>query len=264
MTDTLAAAIGKQVWVDKPIWLDLSSSDPAGSREFYSKLLGWQIEVNPDPQYGGYALAKIGGKDVAGIGPKMMAEAPTAWSIYLGTRDADALGQKVKSAGGSLIAGPMLVGDQGTMVVFQDPSGAFISAWQPAAMGGMVTGGAGTFGWAELNARGIDKDLAFYKAAFGWSGRTTPMGEGQPDYTEFWLGDDRIAGGMEMNPMVPPQVPSYWMAYFNVDDVEKSFKTAVDLGAREMVSPIDFPGGRFAILTDPQGATFGILKRAPR
>ena len=64
--------------------------------------------------------------------------------------------------------------------------------------------------------------------------------------------------------MVPPQVPSYWMAYFNVDDVEKSFKTAVDLGAREMVSPIDFPGGRFAILTDPQGATFGILKRAPR
>lgn len=264
MTDTLTAAIDNEAWVDKPVWIDLSSSDPAGSREFYSKLFGWQVEVNPDPQYGGYALARIGGKDVAGIGPKMMEQAPTAWSIYLGTRDADALAEKVKTAGGAVIAGPMTVGEQGRMVVFQDPSGAFISAWQPAAMGGMVTGGAGTFGWPELSSRGIDNAVAFYKAAFGWSSRTVPMGEGQAPYTEFWLGEDRIAGGMEMNPMVPPQVPSYWMAYFNVDDVEKSFRMAVDLGAREMVPPIDFPGGRFAIVTDPQGAVFGLLKMAQR
>jgi predicted enzyme related to lactoylglutathione lyase len=264
MTDTLAAAIDQEVWVDKPVWLDLSSSDPAGSRDFYSRLFGWQVEVNPDPLYGGYAVAKLGGKDVAGIGPKMMEQAPTAWSIYLGTRDADALAQKVKAAGGAVIVDPMQVGEQGRMVVFQDPSGAFISAWQPAAMGGMVIGGAGTFGWPELNARGIDKDLAFYKAAFGWSGKTVPMGEGQPDYTEFWLGEERIAGGMEMNPMIPPQVPSYWMAYFTSDNVDSSFKKAIDLGATEMVSPIDFPGGRFAIVTDPQGALFGLLKMAQR
>ena len=262
MTDTPAAAIDNQVWVDKPVWIDLASSDPAGSRTFYAKLFGWQIEVNPDPQYGGYALAKIGGKDVAGIGPKMMAEAPTAWSVYLGTRDADALAQKVKAAGGAVIAGPMTVGDQGRMVVFQDPSGAFISAWQPAAMGGMVTGGAGTFGWPELSARDIDKAVAFYKAAFGWATRLAFAGEGQTPYTEFWLGDDRIAGGMEMNPMVPPQVPSYWMAYFLVDDVEASFRKSLDAGAAEMVSPVEFPGGRFAIVADPQGAVFGLLKRA--
>ena len=54
--------------VHKPIWIDLASSDPAASREFYTKLLGWNLEVNPDPLYGGYALAKVGGKDVAGIG----------------------------------------------------------------------------------------------------------------------------------------------------------------------------------------------------
>ena len=70
-----------------PVWIDLSTSDPAASREFYAKVFGWNVEVNPDPQYGGYALAKVGGKDVAGIGTTMMAEAPTAWSIYLGTSD---------------------------------------------------------------------------------------------------------------------------------------------------------------------------------
>ena len=264
MTETMARAVDNPTWVGKPVWLDLSSSDPAGSRAFYTKLFGWQVEVNPDPQYGGYGLAKVGGKDVAGIGPKMMAEAPTAWSIYIGTTDAEALARKVTAAGGTVIAEPMQIGDQGKMAVFQDPSGAFLSAWQPLAMGGMSTGGPGTFGWPELNSRGLAKSVAFSAAAFGWTTREVPFAEGRPPYTEFWLGEDRIAGGMEMSPMVPPQVPSYWLAYFTVDDVDASFRTAIDAGAHEMVAPVDFPAGRFAILSDPQGAVFGVLQRAQR
>jgi uncharacterized protein len=250
--------------LNKPAWVDLASSDPAASREFYSKLFGWQVEVNPDPQYGGYAIAKVDGKDVAGIGPKMMPEAPTAWTLYIGTDDTDALAAKVTAAGGAVIAPPMEVAGQGRMAVFQDPSGAFIAAWQPISMGGFGTGGTNAFGWAELNARGVDKALKFYAAIFGWASKTSPMGEGQPPYTEFLLGDDSIAGATEMNPMVPAEVPSYWMAYFNVGDVDGAFRTALDAGAREMLAPMDFPGGRFAILADPQGAVFGVLKSIPR
>jgi predicted enzyme related to lactoylglutathione lyase len=154
----------------------------------------------------------------------------------------------------------MQVGEQGTMAVFQDPSGAFISAWQPKAMGGFVTGAPNSFGWAELNARGLQKDVPFYAAAFGWGSKVSPMGEGQPPYTEFLLGDTSIAGAMEMNPMVPAQVPSYWMVYFSVGDVDGSFRKAIEAGAQEMVAPVDYPGGRFAILSDPQGAMFGLLK----
>ena len=51
-------ADGVTAVVNRPVWVDLSSSDPEASRAFYSKLLGWQVEVNPDPQYGGYALAR--------------------------------------------------------------------------------------------------------------------------------------------------------------------------------------------------------------
>ena len=250
--------------VNKPAWLDLSSSDPAGSREFYSKLFGWKVEVTPDPQYGGYALARVGDKDVAGIGPKMMAEAPTAWNIYIGTDDADALAAKVTAAGGKVIAPPMTVAEQGRMAVFQDPSGAFISAWQPMAMRGFGAGPATGFGWAELNARGFEKSVRFYAEVFGWTSKESPMGEGQPPYTMFYLNGEDVAGGMEMNPMVPAQVPSYWMPYFNVGDVDGSFKKAIEAGAREMVAPVDFPGGRFAILGDPQGAVFGVLKAAER
>ena len=155
----------------RPIWIDLASADPEGSRAFYSKVFGWHAEPSPDPAYGGYAVATLGGRDVAGIGPKMQPEAPSAWSIYIGTDDAQALADRVTSAGGSIVVPPMDVGDQGRMAVFQDPSGAFISAWQPGAMEGFAASGAGTFGWPELNARGIARAAAFYASLFGW---TTP------------------------------------------------------------------------------------------
>ena len=64
--------------------------------------------------------------------------------------------------------------------------------------------------------------------------------------------------------MVPAEVPSYWMVYFAVDDVDGSFRKAIEAGGREMLAPQDFPGGRFAILADPQGAVFGLLKMTPR
>jgi len=249
---------------NKPAWVDLSSQDPEGSRAFYSKLFGWKVDVNPDPQYGGYALAKIGGKDVAGIAPSQTPDQPTSWLIYIGTSDADELAKKVQSNGGTVVAAPFDVGDQGRMAVFQDPTGAFTSAWQARSMGGFQTNAANSYGWAELNSRGIDNAIPFYQKVFGWTSKTSEMGEGQPPYTEFQVGGESIAGGMEMNPMVPAQVPSYWMVYFNVDDVDAAFRKAIDGGAKEMLAPDDYPGGRFAILTDPQGAAFGLLKSTPR
>jgi uncharacterized protein len=147
------------------------------------------------------------------------------------------------------------------MAVFQDPAGAFISAWQPAMMeGGLMDAGAGRYGWAELNSRGLDKVLPFYSQVFGWSTKVGTMGEGGPRYIELSAGDRLIGGAMDMNPMVPAEVPSYWLVYFTVDDVDASYRKALAGGGREMLAPPDFAGGRFAILGDPQGAAFGLLK----
>lgn len=257
MAETTAA------WAGRPVWVELSSSDPTASREFYSTLFGWQVEVSPDPQYGGYATAQIDGKDVAGIGPTQSPGGPTAWMVYLGTPDADDLAGRVLAAGGIVVAPPFDVGDLGRMAVFTDPSGAFISAWQPRTMGGMRAEGPSTFHWAELNARGLQKAIAFYEVVFGWTHQVREM-EGGPPYTEFQVGGEGIAGAMEMNPMVPAEVPSYWMIYFSVDDVDRSFGQAIEAGGREMLAPQDFPGGKFAIVGDPQGAFFGLHELAAR
>jgi len=258
-------AEAKTAVANKPAWVDLATSDAPAAREFYSKVFGWKIDVNPDPQYGGYGMANVGDKRVAGIAPKMSPDAPTAWSIYIGTDDADDLAKKVQAAGGKVIAPPFDVGDQGRMAVFQDPTGAVISAWQPRAMNASLpTGEANTFGWAELSSRGVDKAIPFYQKVFGWTPKANDMGPDSPPYTEFQLGGESIAGGQEMQAMVPAETPSYWLVYFAVGDVDKSFKTATQAGAKELVAPMDFPGGRFAIVSDPQGAAFGLLKMAPR
>jgi len=243
----------------KPSWVELATPDAAASRVFYSNLFGWNIEVNPDPQYGGYAIAKIGDKQVAGIGPKQSPEGPTTWGLYIGSDDVDGLAKKVTDAGGNVVAPPFDVGDQGRMAVFADPTGAVISAWQAASMRPFLMDAPNTLGWAELNSRGLERAIPFYEAVFGWTHKTSPFGEGQ-EYTEFQVDGQSVGGALEMQPNIPADVPSYWSIYFKVDDVDAAFQKAIGLGAKEMVAPQDYPGGRFAILSDPQGAMFALYK----
>jgi predicted enzyme related to lactoylglutathione lyase len=259
-SEVLAMTNAATAIANKPAWVDLGTQDAAGAREFYSTLFGWDIHVSPDPQYGGYGRALLDGKDAAGIGPAMSPEQPTAWSLYIGTDDVDALAGRIQAAGGNVIMAPFDVGDQGRMAFFADPGGAVISAWQPISMGGFQTQGTNGYGWAELNARGVAGVIPFYQDVFGWDIRQSDMGGGQGLYTEFLVDGESIAGAAEMSPMAPAEMPNYWLVYFAVDEVDAATKKAVAAGGQEMLAPMDFPGGRMSMVTDPQGGILGLLK----
>jgi predicted enzyme related to lactoylglutathione lyase len=249
---------------NRPAWIELSTADAEAARAFYARLFGWEIDVADDPQYGGYGIARIGEASTAGIGPKQSPDAPTVWGLYIGTDDVNALTETVKSAGGTILAEPFDVGDQGRMAVFADPTGAVISAWQAAGMRNWASHRPNAFGWAEVNARGVDQAIPFYERVFGWTSKTTPGDGDAPDYTEFQIDGHSIAGALELNPQMPAGVPSYWAVYFDVEDVDDAYQRALAAGGQEMLPPQDFPGGRFAFVTDPQGASFGLLKTNPR
>lgn len=247
-----------------PVWVDLSTPDIEGAKQFYSKLFGWTPEVVPDPEAGGYTFFKLNGKQVAAAGPQQGPGQPPAWSVYIGTDDADTTAKKVKDAGGKVVAEPFDVMDAGRMAVFQDPTGAFISVWQAGQhRGAEITNQPNTFAWAELNTRGIASAKPFYKKVFGWGDKTSPTGEGAPPYTEWQVGGQSIGGGMEFSKDMPANIPPYWLTYFGVTDPDAAAKKAAELGGRVTFGPQDFPGGRFAVLTDPQGAAFGILRMTP-
>ncbi len=116
---------------------------------------------------------------------------------------------------------------------------------------------SGRFVWRELVSTNPEKATAFYTGLFGWSSATVDMPTGP--YTMFKSGD-QDAGGMMAAPA--PGIPSHWLDYITVDDVDATVKTATAAGATVIAEPVDIPVGRFAVLSDPAGAAFGVLKSA--
>ena len=74
-------------WPDgTPSWVDLGSNDIPKAIGFYSRQFGWEIEPG-GPEMGGYTMARLGGRNVAGIGPIMGPPGtPSAWTDLLRRR----------------------------------------------------------------------------------------------------------------------------------------------------------------------------------
>ncbi|HTR70744.1 MAG TPA: VOC family protein [Mycobacteriales bacterium] len=243
-----------------PSWVDHATRDLAASNAFYGALFGWEAQ-DQGADMGNYTRLRKNGKNVAGNMPAMSAEQPSVWTTYICVDDADDTAARAKDAGATILAEPMDVSDLGRMAVFLDPTGAVIGIWQPKTfIGSELANEPGAFTWNELNTRDVDAATSFYSAVFGWSANSFEMGE--MAYTEWKRADQSIAGMMAMPDMVPAQVPAHWLVYFAVEDADASVAKATGLGAATLVPPTDIPAGRFAVLSDPEGSVFGIIKTA--
>ncbi len=117
--------------------------------------------------------------------------------------------------------------------------------------------------WFELSAlRGkLPEAEAFYAKVFDW--QITDAGAEGMDYHLARIGDAMVAGMMEI-PEGAPQGMPYWLIYIDVDDADALVAKATAAGGVVLHGPADIPGtGRFAVLTDPQGAPFGVLQPEP-
>lgn len=241
-----------------PSWVDLGSPDLDASSAFYTQLFGWTAGVAPQPEAGGYTMFYQEGKAVAGMGPLMMEGQPPAWSTYVTVDDADKTAAVAKEAGATVFLEPMDVLDVGRMAIFADPAGAVISIWQPRAhIGAELVNEPVSLSWNELATRDIDGAKEFYGRVFSWTGNTAEVGGQQ--YTEWKLGDDTIAGMLEMGDNFPADVPPHWLAYFAVENTDATVAKAIELGASVVAPAMDIPPGRMAVISDPQGAVFAVI-----
>lgn len=235
-------------------WVDLQTSDPDAAKAFYSGLFGWQYDDVPIGDGAVYSMAQLQGHSVAALGGRQDESIPPHWNCYVTVADADASAARAAELGATLLAEPFDVFDAGRMAAFQDPHGAVLSVWQANEnIGAGLVNVPGALTWNDLMTPDPQASAAFYGALFGWQIEEIP-GAG----AQYWsiTNAGRANGGIM--PM-PPGAHPVWNLYFAVEDVDATLARARELGASDILGPMDVPNGtRFAVLHDPQDAVFSV------
>jgi len=241
--------------------VDLQTTDQAAAKDFYGGLFGWTYDDQPMGEGAVYSMAMLGSDPVAAIAPQSpelkAASAPPMWNTYLAVDSVDDAAAKVEAAGGQVAMPPFDVMDAGRMAFVLDPSGAAVALWQANQhIGATRVNEPGTITWNEL----ITSDPAaakFYEQVLGMT--TAAMDMEQGVYTLFEADGKQVGGTTE--PQMPG-VPNHWHVYFAVADADATVAKVRETGGSVLVEPFDTPVGRMAVLQDPQGATFSIIKSA--
>ncbi|HYM42678.1 MAG TPA: VOC family protein [Steroidobacteraceae bacterium] len=117
----------------------------------------------------------------------------------------------------------------------------------------------GRFVWHELLTTDTAGAAAFYPKVVPW--RTQPSS--MPGYT-LWLAGESQVGGLMALPSDAAGTPPHWLVYIGTPNVDATAEHAQRLGARVVKAPSDIPNvGRYAVLADPQGATFALFTPGP-
>ena len=240
-----------------PCWVDLAVDDVDKAVTFYTGLFGWQVQRGGE-EVGGYSLALVGGKQVAGIGPKMQPGMPSAWTTYLATENADQTAAKITAAGGQVLVPAMDVMDLGRMVVAADPAGGVFGLWQAGQHTGyQLANEPGAIAWNENMSRDYDRNREFYASVFGYHFGDIP--DGGIRYATLDLAHGMVGGIGELPKEAPAEVPAHWMAYFSVPDTDAAVAKVREQGGQVMQEPWDTPYGRMAMVLDDQQAAFSVM-----
>lgn len=241
-----------------PCWVDLVVDDLDKAVRFYGGLFGWDIEIG-GPEFGGYSMCGVGGKAVAGIGPKQSPDQPTVWTTYLASDDVDRTAGKVAEAGGQVLMAPFDVADIGRMSVALDSAGAVFGVWQAGRhVGAELANEPSSMVWNEQLSRDLERAKTFYAEVFGYTYDT--VSDADRPYAMIKV-DGTVAGGLGiLAPDVPTAMPAHWRAYFQVASTDEAAAKVAALGGRVITGPFDSPYGRQAVVSDDQDAMFVLIQ----
>ena len=116
----------------------------------------------------------------------------------------------------------------------------------------------GKFVWHTLTSGDLEASKKFYATLLGWQySDTTVLGK---KYTVARLGKQPVAGMRGPDPELG-KTASHWLPYMSAPDVDATVTKAKASGAKILAGPVDVGTlGRAAVLADPQGAPFGVVR----
>lgn len=258
-----------------PCWVDTLQPDPDAATRFYGELFGWQY-AGPGPMPGEppgrYFVARLRGRDVAGVGSQPARVAPMGvfWDTYIAVEDVERAAAQTWDAGGAVIAGPFDVAPAGRIAVLRDPAGATFCAWESRERAGaQLVNEPGAWAMSTLLTRDPEGAKTFYSTVFAWEAESFTEGESgvylwrRPGYVggepQQPVPRDVVAVMVDTKTNVSlRELPAHWSVDFWIGDADAAAAKAAALGATVLVPPYDSPGFRRATIADPQGAAFSI------
>lgn len=124
----------------------------------------------------------------------------------------------------------------------------------------------GDFIWYELITSDPDAVQGFYGAFLGWTVRKNPQAQpGTPmDYRMLLTAFGHAGGVMGINDeMRANGARPAWVGYIGVSDVDQSVRSILASGGKVFLPAFDIPMvGRIAMVSDPQGAPFYVMRGA--
>ena len=246
--------------VGEPGWLELFSSDPDKSVEFYASLFGW-VSASGPRQVGDETYMYLGGRPIAGISPNVRAPRELdTWLVHLTTHDAHDTIERAAQFGSS----PQfdrVTPKVGRQFILCDTTGACVGVWEPG--GRPVSRWYGEHGspvWRELYARDFPAAQEFYRDVFNWRTQLVNDSAGGRYLVET-DGRQSTAGILDASSVLPDDVGSSWLPYFAIDNLDFALETIPRLGGFSTGVPRGSEFGRFAHVSDVTGANFVLLER---
>jgi predicted enzyme related to lactoylglutathione lyase len=268
-----------------PCWVETLQADPQAAMAFYASLFGWEFE-GPGEMPGdrsdasdGYYVAKLRGRDVAGIGsmkPRGEPRTP-AWTTYVRVDGVAETAERAIQAGGNVLVAPMDAPPAGSLAILTDPAGAPFGVWEPQErQGAQRVHEPSAWSMSSLHTNDTEAAKSFYGTLFGWE--TQPFGDagialfrlpgydgGQPAppvprdtvACMFPILEAQISIGPD------PQIGSSsaqrprWNVDFWIDGVDTGAERARASGGK-VLATLDVDEFHSADLADPAGAVFSI------
>ena len=245
-----------------PCWVDVLCPEPRAAAAFYAALMGWEI-VSDDDEGPSYLLARLGGRDVAGIAAAPGDLAP-GWLTHVKVSDVETAVAAAQAAGATLALAPLDASPAGRLAVLVDPTGAPFAVWEPELReGAILVNEPGAWAMSALRTSDPGRAAAFYAAVFGWQAEAwgpvhllrLPGYDGGTD--EQPVPRDVVA---VMAPLGPADGRARWDVDFWVADAEAAAARAQELGGRVLAAPHARPPFVTAVLADPAGAAFSVSR----
>lgn len=115
-------------------WTELATPDAQMAKEFYSKLLNWDIREQDISGFAYNIIHSSSGEQVGGIyelSGQEFRDLPAHWLIYFLVSDLDVAAQKAEVLGGAVRVPPSDIPGIGRYCIVQDPTGGVVALFEP-------------------------------------------------------------------------------------------------------------------------------------